>query len=140
MNAPSRPPTGKNHAVAAAPRTKVNPTLERKAFITSRLADFASKEELTRQIGHAPALWPEVALKELVDNALDECERAGVAPKIAITVAADSISVADNGGGLAPDTVEQILNYANKTSSNAAYVSPTRGQQGNALQTMLAMG
>jgi hypothetical protein len=50
MNPPSRPPTGKNNAVAAAPRIKVNPTLERKAFVTSRLADFASKEELTRQI------------------------------------------------------------------------------------------
>jgi hypothetical protein len=43
VKAPSRQPTGKNHAVAAAPRTKVNPTLERKAFVTSRLADFASK-------------------------------------------------------------------------------------------------
>jgi DNA topoisomerase VI subunit B len=140
VKAPSRQPTGKNRAVAAAPRTKVNPTLERKAFVTSRLADFASKEELTRQIGHAPALWLEVALKELVDNAIDECERAGVAPEIAITVLSGSITVSDNGGGIEPETVEQILHYENKTSSNAAYVSPTRGQQGNALQTMLAMG
>jgi signal transduction histidine kinase len=120
VKAPSRQPTGKNHAVAAAPRTKVNPTFERKAFVTSRLADFASKDELTRQIGHAPALWPEVALKELVDNALDECERAGVAPEIAITVLSDSITVSDNGGGIEPETVEHILHCENTTSSNAA--------------------
>jgi DNA topoisomerase VI subunit B len=140
MNASSRPPTGKNQSVAAAPRTKVNPTLVRKAFVTSRLADFASKEELTRQIGHAPPLWPEVVLKELVDNALDACEASGVAPQIAITVDESSICVSDNGGGIPASRVKQILHYANKTSSNAAYVGPTRGQQGNALQTLLAMG
>ncbi len=41
--------------------------------------------------------------------------------------------------GFAAETVEQILNYGYRTSSNSAYVSPTRGQQGNALQTALAM-
>ncbi len=40
---------------------------------------------------------------------------------------------------MAPETIEQILDYAYRTSSNAAYVCPTRGQQGNALQTLLAM-
>ena len=139
MNAPSRPPTGKNHAAAARPLSALSRPLERKAFVTSRLADFASKEELTLQIGHEPGLWPEVILKELLDNALDECERAAVAPEIAITVADDSISVKDTGGGIAAKVVKQILDYKNKTSSNAAYVSPTRGQQGNALQTLLAM-
>jgi crossover junction endodeoxyribonuclease RuvC len=58
MNVSSRPAAGKNHAVAAVPRTKVNPTLERKAFVTSRLADFASKEGLTRQ---AIRRWPDKA-------------------------------------------------------------------------------
>ena len=31
-------------------------------------------------------------------------------------------------------------NFDSKTSSNAAYVAPTRGQQGNALQIILPMG
>jgi hypothetical protein len=35
--------------------------------------------------------------------------------------------------------IERILDYSYKTSSNAAYVSPTRGRQGNAFQTLLAM-
>ena len=80
-----------------------------------------------------------MVLKELVDNALDACEAAGIAPVIDIVVDEDRISVSDNGSGIAPETVERILDYAYKTSSNAAYVSPTRGQQGNALQTLLAM-
>jgi hypothetical protein len=129
----------KNLAVAAKPPTTVGGVLTRKAFVTSRLGDFASQEQLQLQTGHAAAWWPEVILKELVDNALDECERSGVAPEIVITVAKDSISVSDNGGGMPAKVVKQILNYATKTSSNAAYVSPTRGQQGNALQTLLAM-
>jgi hypothetical protein len=79
-----------------------------------------------------------VVLKETVDNALDTCERAGVAPVIDIVVD-EGMRVSDNGYGIAPETVERILDYAFKTSSNAAYVSPTRGQQGNALQTLLAM-
>jgi DNA topoisomerase VI subunit B len=131
--------TCKNLTVATKSPTKLGIVLARSTFVTSRLADFASREELTRQIGHAPASWPVVILKELVDNALDECERAGVAPVITITVDADSISVSDNGDGIPAKTVKRILNYASRASSNAAYVSPTRGQQGNAMQTLLAM-
>jgi hypothetical protein len=132
-------PTCKNLSITAKPPSNLASLLTRKAFVTSRLADFASKEQLELQTGHAAVWWPEVILKELVDNSLDECERAGVAPKIAVTVTADSITVKDNGGGMTAKVVKQILNYATKTSSNAAYVSPTRGQQGNALQTLLAM-
>ena len=76
----------------------------------------------------------------MIDNALDAAEGARVAPKIAITITGTSISVSDNGGGMPTKAVKQILNYATKASTNAAYVSPTRGQQGNALQTLFAMG
>jgi hypothetical protein len=75
----------------------------------------------------------------MVDNALDACEAASVSPVVKILVSPDSITVADNGPGMAPATLERILDYGFKTSSNSAYVSPTRGQQGNALQTLLAM-
>ncbi len=60
--------------------------LQRSQFTTSRLAEFASEEELTRLIGHAREDWPIAALKELVDNALDDLRGAGVAPVIAIVV------------------------------------------------------
>jgi DNA topoisomerase VI subunit B len=117
--------------------------LERIVFRTSRLLDFVGQRELTAQIGHAVPEWPLVVLKELVDNAIDGCEEAGVAPVIAIEVstvtAGAAITISDNGPGIAADTVAGILDYSVRVSSRQAYVSPTRGAQGNALKTVVAM-
>jgi hypothetical protein len=77
------------------PAMPVRTTLE-----TSRLLDFCSEKELTAQTGHDPDEWPLVALKELMDDALDACEEAGVAPDIHVTVDNDGIMVADNGRGI----------------------------------------
>jgi len=51
-----------------------------------------------------------------------------------------SIVVHDNGGGIKTATIKSILDYNIRVSSREAYVSPTRGAQGNALKTVLAMG
>ena len=114
-------------------------TFARKVFRSSRLAEFATRSELIRQTGHPAEDWPLVIVKELADNALDAAEGAGIAPEIEIVVAADAIAVSDRGPGIAPAAVESLIDYSVKTSSRAAYVSPTRGAQGNALQTILAM-
>jgi len=50
-----------------------------------------------------------------------------------------SITVQDNGPGIPASTIESILDYAIRVSSREAYCSPTRGQQGNALKTILPM-
>jgi hypothetical protein len=117
--------------------------LHREAFRTSRLLEFCSKKELVSQTGHDPAHWPIVILKELADNAIDACEEAGIAPEITIKVSstpgAASIGVADNGPGIPSDTIADVLDYTVRVSSREAYVSPTRGAQGNALKTILAM-
>src|SRR4030095_5844965 len=83
---------------------------------------------------------PLVVLKELMDNALDACEEAEVAPVISITVKPGSIVIEDNGDGIKTGTIRSILDYSIRVSSREAYVSPTRGAQGNALKTILAMG
>jgi DNA topoisomerase VI subunit B len=83
--------------------------------------------------------WPLVILKELNDNALDAAEEAEIALVISIAVKGDSITVADNGSGIPADTIKGILDYAIRVSSREAYVSPTRGAQGNALKTILPM-
>jgi len=116
-------------------------TLQRVAFKTSRLAEFVGVRELTAQTGHPPQDWPLVILKELVDNALDECEEAEIAPEISVRVSTDQgeITVSDNGRGMPAETLCDILDYSSRTSSREAYVSPTRGAQGNALKTLLAM-
>jgi DNA topoisomerase VI subunit B len=116
-----------------------NHTLPRSTFATSRLAEFASVKELTTQTGHGPEDWALVIVKELADNGIDAAEMAGKPPVIAITVAGNSITVTDNGGGISPDDVVRILDFSQRVSTNEAYASPTRGRQGNAIQTVLAM-
>jgi DNA topoisomerase VI subunit B len=114
--------------------------LTRVAFRVSRLMEFCTKRELQNQTGHSIYDWPLVVLKELMDNALDACEEAEIAPVISIAVKPGSITIQDNGGGIATDTIKSILDYTVRVSSREAYVSPTRGAQGNALKTILAMG
>jgi DNA topoisomerase VI subunit B len=121
-------------------KTKLSDTFERKVFTTSRLAEFASIPELEKQTGQPVANWLLVIVKELCDNALDEMEEASVAPFIEIAVDGATISVADQGRGIKPAMVKALTDYSAKQSSRAAVVAPTRGQQGNALHSIIAMG
>jgi hypothetical protein len=118
---------------------RFHPRLRRETFRTSRLLDFASEKELIAQIGHRPAQWPLVIVKELTDNALDAAEEADIAPEVSITIDKTGITVADNGLGLPAATVEGVLDFAVRVSSREAYVSPTRGAQGNALKTIVVI-
>ena len=119
-----------------------SPRLERVVFKTSRLLDFVGRRELTAQIGHPEIEWPLVILKEGTDNGIDICEEAQIAPRVdvAVDTTCGTISIADNGPGISAETVSAILDYTVRVSSREAYVSPTRGAQGNALKTILAMG
>ena len=58
---------------------------------------------------------------------------------LAIAVKEGSITIRDNGAGIETATIKSILDYTVRVSSREAYVSPTRGAQGNALKTILAM-
>jgi DNA topoisomerase VI subunit B len=120
-------------------KPKVEPKLTRVAFKVSRLMEFCTLRELQNQTGHSYNDWALVVLKELMDNALDACEEAEVAPVISIDVCPGSITIQDNAGGFDPATIESILDYTIRVSSREAYCSPTRGAQGNALKTILAM-
>ena len=121
-------------------KEKQQPKLTRVAFRVSRLMEFCTRRELQNQTGHRVEDWPLVVLKELMDNALDACEEAEIAPVISIAVKSGSVTIQDNGGGIKPSTIKLILDYTIRVSSREAYVSPTRGAQGNALKTILAMG
>jgi DNA topoisomerase VI subunit B len=117
----------------------IEPKLTRVAFKVSRLMEFCSERELQNQTGHSIYDWLLVVGKETVDNALDACEEAEVAPDIMIIVDSGTVIVQDNAGGIDTETIESILDYTIRVSSREAYVSPTRGAQGNALKTILAM-
>ena len=114
-------------------------TLARETFRTSRLLEYFSEKELTLQTGHEPERWTEVVVKELIDNALDACEEAGTLPEITLAIDEHTISVQDNGPGLPGSVIDSILDYSVRASSKDAYISPTRGAQGNALKTVVAI-
>jgi Histidine kinase-, DNA gyrase B-, and HSP90-like ATPase len=128
------PRAGLNGSRRGPPRTFAPET-----FTTSRLLDFATKRELTAQIGHQPSMWPQVAVKELVDNSLDAAEQAETAPRVEVTVTENMIEVRDNGPGIPGDVIGDVLDFTVRVSSREAYVGPTRGAQGNALKTLLVM-
>jgi Histidine kinase-, DNA gyrase B-, and HSP90-like ATPase len=119
--------------------TRSEPVLQRATFRTSRLLDFASEKELVAQTGHRREQWALVVLKELIDNSIDACEEAGIAPVVEVTVDDAGITIADNGPGLPAETVKDVLDFSVRVSSREAYVSPTRGAQGNALKTIVVM-
>lgn len=82
--------------------------------------------------------------KELIDNALDAAETAGVAPDIAIEFTESehglTLTISDNGPGIPADVVARIVgNFSSSTSDKAAYRAPLRGAQGNALKTVIGM-
>jgi DNA topoisomerase VI subunit B len=114
--------------------------LHRETFTTSRALDFCSERELTKQIGHPSEDWPMVIPKELIDNSLDACEEADIAPKLHVAVRGNQIILTDNGPGIPAATIDGVIDFNTRTSSREAYVSPTRGAQGNALKTIVAMG
>jgi len=122
-------------------RNHTAPKLQRVAFTTSRLAEFCGAKELTAQTGHEPGEWPLVLVKEVIDNALDACEEAEIAPEISIEVSTGpgEIVISDNGPGLPVKTLGNVLDYTVRVSSREAYVSSSRGQQGNALKCIIAM-
>src|SRR5215211_7064093 len=126
--------------------------LERTTFAASRAAEYFDARQLSTLTGTPTSDFANVVLKELVDNSLDACEvgEAGAAPEIAVTVDTEPlegevvgnairIMVADNGPGIPSEVVRKILDYNVRVSDKAAYRSPTRGAQGNALKTIIGI-
>jgi DNA topoisomerase VI, subunit B len=100
--------------------------------------EFFTERELTMQLGFPREQWSIALLKELIDNALDACETVEIAPEITVSETRGTLSVQDNGPGLPFDTLKRSLDYLVRVSDKAYYVSPSRGQLGNALKCLWA--
>src|SRR5262245_55620460 len=116
-----------------------NVTLTRTTFEISRALEFFTERELQMQIGFPRWHWAMALTKELVDNALDECETAGVRAEITIAHDRRRLTVQDNGRGLPQAVIERSLDYLVRVSDKAHYVSPSQGQLGNALKCVWAV-
>ena len=117
--------------------------LQRTTFKTSRAAQYVEARALQAMTGQSRGHFADVVVKELVDNALDACETAGVPPEVGLEVARNGqgirIAVTDNGSGIPPETVRGALDFDVFVSDKAAYRSPTHGAQGNALKTVVGI-
>ena len=118
-------------------------SLDRPLFVKGTASHYFSADELAKQAGVPWPSFAAMALKELVDNSADACERAGIAPQMALTIEAAGdeliLSVQDNGPGIPIAAVTKIADYTVVASTNIGHRAPTRGQQGNALPVVLAL-
>jgi hypothetical protein len=116
--------------------------IERVAFTTSRLMEFCTEKELVAQTGHQSYEWARVITKELVDNGIDACEEAEVAPSIKVTITTGHaksrrraakptrIVFEDNGPGIPPETITGIIDYNVRVSSREAYTARREAGRG----------
>src|ERR671910_823872 len=117
--------------------------LQRTTFEISRAAEYFDALQLSALVGVSQDEFASVCLKGLVDNSLDACETAGVPPVVGVKVEREDdlirLSVSDNGPGIPAEVVRKVLDYNIRVSDKAAYRSPTRGAQGNALKTVIGI-
>ncbi|MDP9457786.1 MAG: ATP-binding protein [Actinomycetota bacterium] len=117
--------------------------LHRTTFESSRAGEYFDARQLSALTGVPQGEFASVCLKELIDNSLDACETSGVAPEVEVEVEQAGgllrLSVSDNGSGIAPEVVRKVLDYSVRVSDKAAYRSPTRGAQGNALKAIIGI-
>ncbi len=117
--------------------------LHRTTFESSRAGEYFDARQLSALTGVSRGEFASVCLKELIDNSLDACETSGVAPEVGVEVEQTGgllrLSVSDNGSGIPPEVVRKVLDYNVRVSDKAAYRSPTRGAQGNALMAIVGI-
>jgi DNA topoisomerase VI subunit B len=119
---------------------QVQSDLKRQVFTTSREFEYFAEAELVTQTGYGKEYWwPLLLAKELGDNGLDAAEQAALSPVVKMRFSGDSFRIQDNGPGITADVITRVLDFSTRTSNKIAYVSPTRGAQGNALKTVLAV-
>lgn len=119
--------------------------LQRDMAEVSRSTEFFNVSDLQKQTGQPQDNFASVVVKELLDNAADHCETIRDDPEIALSLAkvhdeCIQITVTDNGSGILPRTLDKILkDFDVLVSDKVNYRSPSRGQQGNALKTIIGM-
>ncbi|GEM_PF-6923720 len=102
--------------------------------------DLFTLDGLTKQTGVSSEQWDTYIIKELIDNAIDACESAGIEkPEVHITINESSISVKDNANGITKEILDKIIDINTYVGSKHYFKRPARGAQGNALLTILSI-
>lgn len=112
----------------------------REELITKRNIEYFSTSSLQTLTGLTVERWDNAVIKELLDNALDALDRAGISDKtIKISSNDNSFFICDNAGGIPEQVIDNIYNFDIYTSSKRDYRTATRGAQGNALKTIIGI-
>ena len=98
-------------------------------FVRTDASLFLQPDRLSQKAGAPKALLRRMALKELVDNALD------AAPATMLTtIDQDTFNVEDDGPGIAPQKVVALFSVTRPMMSTKLIRRPTRGMVGNGLR------
>lgn len=89
-------------------------------------------------IGFSTDRWHEVIIKETLDNALDAIDALKV-KEINITCNENLFAICDNGNGIPEEDLARIYNFDLHVSSKRHRRKVSRGAQGNALKTIIAL-
>ena len=113
--------------------------LQRTTFSTSRLLDFARRRSSRRRPATRSASGRWSSSRSSSTTRSTPARRPASRRRSRSRSTTPGSSIRDNGPGLPAATVKGILDFSSGSSSREAYVSPTRGAQGNALKTIVAM-
>jgi len=96
--------------------------------------DYFRVNGLQRLTASSSKDFDRVIMRELIDNALDACEAAGVKPEIRVSIErrreVTVLSVRDNGTGLSREDIEKLINFDRLASSHHYLKEPSRGVLG----------
>lgn len=117
----------------------------REVLQTRRDAEYFTVEGLRTLTGLSEDQWEYAIFKELIDNALDALDesqdRIIVIDLFSQDPEADNstLTILDSGGGISESTLDSIVDFSVYASDKREYRTPTRGYQGNALKTVIAI-
>lgn len=90
--------------------------------------------------GQPSNYWVRYILKEIIDNSLEACDHPEILVDLNINDETTQLSIKDNGPGIPENIIYHIFkDVYSFGGSKRHYKLPTRGQQGNALMTVLGI-
>jgi DNA topoisomerase VI subunit A len=110
----------------------------REILESSRVAEYFSFEGLRTLTGLPESRWHYAILKELIDNALDAIDELDE-KWVHLEIAGSYLKVSDSGKGISRETLDRIYDFNVYVSSKREFITCTRGVQGNALKTIIAI-
>lgn len=110
----------------------------REIIETKRDSEYFTAEGLRTLTGLTENMWHYAIFKELLDNALDALDTV-IEKSVVVNVSDEALDILDSGGGIPEAILDSIHDYSIYASDKREFRTPTRGYQGNALKTVIAI-